>query len=148
MEYSSGLTESQAAIYAIVMILVGLVPLMIIVGIITYIVSSIFLSKIFKKAGVESWIAWVPVYNSWKFLEIGGQQGFWAILSIIPIAQVVSVVFMCISAYHIGLKLSKDGAFVALYVFLPLIWIIWLGTDSSKWKDDASSAPSLAETVN
>lgn len=112
---------------------------------IIYAVFAIFLSRIFKKAGVKPWIAWVPFYNSWKLLEIGGQQGFWAVLAIIPIVNYVSAVFTYIAMYHIGKKLGKSGAFVLWGIFLPFVWVIWLGVDKSKWDDKASTAPSLAK---
>lgn len=112
-------------------------------AIIIYVIYAIFLGKIFKKAGVPSWIAWVPFYNSWKMLEIGGQQGFWAILAIIPFVNIVSTIFMYISMYHIGKKLGKEGVFVLLAIFLPVVWLIWLALDKSTWNDKASSAPSL-----
>jgi hypothetical protein len=108
-----------------------------------YVVYAIFLGKIFKKAGVPAWAAWVPFYNNWKLLEIGGQQGFWAVLAIIPIVNYVSAVFMFIAMYHVGKKLGKEGAFVLFAIFLPLVWIIWLAVDKSKWNDAASTAPSL-----
>lgn len=103
-----------------------------------YVITAIFLGKIFKKAGLASWPAWVPVYNSWKLLEIGGQQGFWAVLSIIPYVNIVSAVFLYISMYHIGLKLGKSGAFVLWAIFLPFVWIIWLAVDKSVWNDSLS----------
>jgi hypothetical protein len=108
-----------------------------------YVVCAIFLGKIFAKAGVPSWIAWVPFYNNWKLLEIGGQQGFWAVLAILPIVGYVSAVFMYIAMYHIGKKLGKEGSFVVLGIFLPIVWFIWLGSDKSVWNDSASTAPSL-----
>ena len=101
---------------------------------VVYVVSSIFLSRIFKKAGVEGWKAWVPVYNSWTLLEMGGQKGFWAVLAFIPFVNIASAVFMYIAMYHIGLKLQKDGAFVLLAIFLPLVWMIWLAVDKSTWQ--------------
>jgi hypothetical protein len=101
---------------------------------VTYVVSSIFLSRIFKKAGVEGWKAWVPVYNSWMLLEMGGQKGYWAILAFVPFVNIVSAVFMYIAMYHIGLKLQKDGAFILLAIFLPLVWMIWLAVDKSTWQ--------------
>jgi len=134
--------EGYAAIAAITAVSLGLI---VFAGIIAYVVGAIFLSRVFKKAGVEGWIAWVPFYNSWKLLEIGGQQGFWAVLAIIPLVNYVSAVFTCISMYHIGKKLGKSGTFVLLGIFLPIVWVIWLGTDKSTWNDNASTAPSLAK---
>ena len=110
-----------------------------------YVVSALCMMSIFKKAGVIAWIAWVPFYNQWKLLEIGGQQGFWAVLAIVPIVNIISAIFMYIAMYHIGKKLGKEGAFVLLAIFLPIVWFIWLAVDHSKWNDAASSAPSLAK---
>ena len=125
-------------------VVAGLMIAYLLFFIVGYVVLAIFLGKIFKKAGVKPWVAWVPVYNSWKLLEIGGQQGFWAVLSFIPIINIVAAVYTYIAMYHIGKKLGKDGAFVVLAIFLPLVWLIWLAVDKSTWNDQASTAPSLA----
>jgi Family of unknown function (DUF5684) len=111
--------------------------------VIAYVILALLLGRIFKKAGIESWIAWVPFYSSWKLLEIGGQQGFWAVLAIIPFVQYVSIVFIFISMYNIGLKLGKSGAFVLLGIFLPIVWYIWLAVDDSTW-NESLGAPSRA----
>lgn len=108
-----------------------------------YVLFALCLMRIFKKAGVPGWIAWVPVYNSWKLLEIGGQQGFWAVLAFLPIVSIVSAVYMYIAQYHIAKKLGKGGEFVLWAIFIPAVWYIWLAFDSSKWNDAASTAPSL-----
>jgi uncharacterized membrane protein len=136
-------TSNPEAAAAAIAITGGVLAFSLIFIAIAYVIGAIFLGKIFKKAGVESWVAWVPFYNSWKMLEIGGQQGFWAVLAIIPIVNYVSVVFMYIAMYHIGKKLGKDGVFVLLAIFLPIVWLIWLAVDKSIWNDKASTAPSL-----
>lgn len=108
-----------------------------------YVFFAFCLMKIFKKAGIEKpWAAWVPIYNNWKMLEVGGQQGFWAVLAIIPVVNIVSAVFMYISAYNVGLKLGKEGVFVLLAIFLSPVWLIWLAFDKSTWNESAG-APSL-----
>lgn len=104
------------------------------VGLIAYIISAIFLGMIFKKAGEPAWKAWVPIYNSWTLLRLGGQNGIWAVLALIPVVNIVSAIFMYIAMYHIGKKLGKSDAFVLLAIFLPLVWMIWLAVDSSTWK--------------
>ena len=113
----------------------------------SYVVSAFLLSRIFKKAGIEEWKAWVPVYNSWIFLELGDQKGFWAILSLIPGINFVAVIFMLIAAYNIGLNFQKESWFVLLAIFVPVVWLVWLAFDSSTWKGmvvtkTATAAPS------
>ena len=47
--------------------------------------------------------------------------------------------------YKIGLKLGKEGAFVLLAIFLPIVWLIWLAVDKSTWK--GASLPGTAPTT-
>jgi Family of unknown function (DUF5684) len=142
-EYSTYSTSSNLDPETSAALSAGLIVFFLISSIISYVIYALFLGKIFKKAGIESWIAWVPFYNSWKLLEAGGQQGFWAILAVIPFVSIVSAVFMFIAMYNIGLKLGKTGYFVLLAIFLPIVWLIWLAVDKSVW-NNTLGAPSKA----
>lgn len=104
-----------------------------VLSLVAYAVGAWLLGRIFKKAGIPQWIAWVPVYNTWKLLELGGQQGFWAVLAIVPFVNIISAIFTFIAMYHIGKKLGKEDWFVLLAIFLPLVWLVWLAFDDSKW---------------
>ncbi len=132
-----------AAVYA------GAMLFMLFAIVIGFVVHAFLLGRVFQKAGVEQWKAWVPVYNTWVTLELGKQQGFWAILALIPIVQIVAAVFIIIAMYEIGLKFSKSGAFVLLAIFIPTVWLIWLAFDSSKWQGKkvatAGSAPTTTK---
>lgn len=99
-----------------------------------YAVTSWLLSRIYRKVGIPQWKAWVPVYNNWVFLELGGQQGWLAILTLIPFANLVGFVFLCIAAYRIGLGFGKSAAWVLLYIFLSVVWLAILAFDSSRWE--------------
>lgn len=107
-----------------------------------YVFRSVCLMSIFKKAGAESWIAWVPIFNNWKLLEIGGQKGYWAILELFPLIGIVAAVFLYIAMYNIGLKLGKSGGFVLLAIFFQIVWLPWLAFDSSTW-DESAGAPTV-----
>ena len=134
-DYHSSGDAAAAAVFGVFFLF-----FMLFTVVIAYVVHAFLLGRIFKKAGVEQWVAWVPFYNAWKMLEIGGQQGFWAVLAIIPVVNIVSLVFTYIAMYNIGLKLQKEGWFVLLAIFVPIIWFIWLGFDGSTWKG-AKAAP-------
>jgi Family of unknown function (DUF5684) len=108
-----------------------------------YALNAWFLSLVFRKAGIKQWKAWVPVYNYWVFLELGGQQGWLAILVLIPIANVVGLVFICIAAYNVGLAFAKEGVWVVLYIFLPWLWLAIIGFDASRWEPWRSPAQPL-----
>lgn len=114
--------------------LVGLVIFGFIAAVIGYVINAFLLSRIFKKAGVEEWKAWVPIYNTWIMLELGDQKGWWAVVMLVPFVNIVALVFILIAAYNIGLKLEKEGVFVLLAIFLPIVWLAWLGFDKSTWK--------------
>lgn len=116
-------------------VLAAIVIFALLVVVAVYAVYAVLLGRIFKKANVKSWKAWVPFYNNWILLELGEQQGFWAIFAFIPVINIVSAVFMYIAMYHIGLKLKKDGVFVLWAIFIPLVWYIWLAVDNSTWDD-------------
>ena len=48
-----------------------------------YIVNAFALMSLFRKVGVAPWIGWVPYYNTWTVLELGGQAGPLALLSLV-----------------------------------------------------------------
>lgn len=142
--YENGVTSSgsEAAMMSGFYIALGIAL------VVSYVIYALFLSMIFKKAGEQAWKAWVPVYNQWVFLELGGQKGWLALLSLlgaIPllgiIPALVAYVYSAIAAYKIGLNLGKEGVFVLLYIFLPLVWVIWLGVDKTAvWKGAGSQS--------
>lgn len=142
--YSDSVTTDGAAamVAATVFIMFALFA-----SLIGYVVHAILLGLIFKKAGVPQWAAWVPFYNVWKMLEIGGQPGFWSVLLIVPFVNIASIVFIFIAMYHIGLRLQKEGWFVLLAIFLPLVWSIWLAFDNSKWQPAGGAKPAAKATA-
>lgn len=138
--YTTAGSEVDVAAAVAVLLIVSLFAFVILAA--AYVIVSFLLGKIFKKAGLPAWIAWVPFYNTWKMLEIGGQQGYWSILTLVPVVNIVAAVFVIIAMYNIGLKLGKEGVFVLLAIFLQLVWLIWLAVDDSTW-NDKKGAPSL-----
>jgi hypothetical protein len=142
-------------------ILIGLPILFGLTLLIGYILIAFLLSRIFTKAGVAAWKAWVPGYNMWITYELGDQKGWWAVLyllaSISPsfitlpnygdsmfwpallfmligiAVGITATVYLYIAMYRIGLKFGKEGYFVLWAIFLPLVWYAWLAFDKSTW---------------
>lgn len=110
-------------------VIVSLVVLLLL----SYIIVSFLFSYLFQKAGVPKWVAWVPFYSLWTLLRLGDQSGYWVILMVIPYANWVATVFIYMAAFRISKKLGKGDWFVLLAIFLPIIWLIWLGFDDSVW---------------
>lgn len=108
--------------------------------IISYVAVVFLLGRIFKKAGQPQWSAWIPIYNNWKLLELGGQPGFWAPLALVPYLGFATLIFTYIAMYNIGLKLGKAKWFVGVAIFLPLLWLMWLAFDDSTWPKSSPKA--------
>jgi hypothetical protein len=123
-----------------------------IIGLAFYVVSSIFLMKVFEKAGVEGkWRAWVPVYNQMVFFKLGDLSpwivlyglGGALLLSWIGIGALFSLalgVFSVIAAWRVGLKLQKDAVWVVLYIFLSIVWLGINAFDKSRWNPNIQPA--------
>lgn len=133
-------TSSDQALFWAVATVAILVSLCI--GIILYVITAIFFMKLFAKANVPAWKAWVPFVNTWKFFELGGYHGALSLLlysSVIPflgwISGAFGVVLFCMAAYQIGLKNGKSGSWVVLFIFLEIVWAGILGLGSSTWND-------------
>ena len=147
-------------------LLAGVFVFFIVLIVLMYVTVALLLARIFKKAGVKGWKAWVPVYNTWTTLELGGQKGWWSLLTVAPIVtwfsslggsenmwfaislltfivSIVGTVYLYIAMYKIGLRFGKEGYFVLWAIFLPIVWYAWLALDKSTWK--GPEAP-LADT--
>ena len=127
---SDGSATGAAAGLIITLVFTALYVVLIIA---IYVISSWFLSKIFVKAGEPAWKGWVPVYNSWVFLELGGQAGWWALVAFVPFVGVASSVFICLAAYNIGLRFGKTAAWVVLYILVPYVWWGIFAFNRSVW---------------
>jgi hypothetical protein len=112
----------------------GLVIFALVFAILSYVFISVTLGKIFKKAGIPSWIAWVPFYNTWKMFEMGSFHGALSLLVLVPVfGQLAFTVLYYIAAYRIGLKFGKSSEFVILAIFLPPVWLGILGFGKAQW---------------
>lgn len=133
--------------------LIGLAGVAAALGLIGYAASAFFLMKLFAKAGIEEgWRAWVPVYNVMVFCKLGDLSpwlvlygfGGAVLLSWAGIGGLFSLAVFAVAAtaaYRIGLKLDKQPAWVALFVFLPVVWLGIAGLDASRWSATIPEAP-------
>lgn len=107
-------------------------------SLLAYVLNGIFISKIFAKTGAEGWPAWLPVYNSWRLLEIGGQAGWLALLVFIPGASIVTLVFVIIAVNNINQGFGRTTGWTILYVFLPQVWAAHLAYGPTEaWRPPA-----------
>jgi hypothetical protein len=105
-----------------------------------YIVNAFALMSLFRKVGVPPWIGWVPYYNTWTVLELGGQPGPLALLSLVPYGNYVVIVFLAIAHHRTGIAFRKDTAWVVLAIFLPFVWAFLLGRPEEEYRPELITA--------
>lgn len=104
-----------------------------------YVVMSLALSRLFAKVGIEPWIAWVPIYSTWKWLELGGFAGWISLLALVPYGGIATSVFLYIGMYRTGLAFRKDSGWVVLGIFLPFVWAYLLSRPEEKYEPELIS---------
>ncbi|MBP7109096.1 MAG: hypothetical protein KBA90_11110 [Chitinophagaceae bacterium] len=102
--------------------------------IIVWLVIVVFLIaamwKVFEKAGQPGWAAIIPIYNIYIMTKIGGKPGYWVILCLIPIVNIIIIVWL----YNmISKSFGKDEGFTAGLIFLGFIFWPILGFGSAKY---------------
>ena len=123
-------------------------------GIIVYLIISYILSRVFRKAGIKRWHAYIPILNNWQMLEMGGQSGAIALLTFIPfIDTLVFFVYYVIASIEIAKRFGKSKIFgvVGLVIFSIIGYTI-LAFDKSKYsyKNDnfaSTSGPVLNNPI-
>lgn len=121
-----------------------------VIAIAAYVIVSLFLMRIFDKAGVQGkWRAWVPVYNYMVFAKLGDVSP-WVVLiafalTLIPylnfLTSIALAVVMALAAWRVGLKLQKDAVWVILWVLLSVVWLGINAFDKSRWNPNIAPAP-------
>lgn len=78
-----------------------------------------------KKAGIESWKAAIPLYNTWLMVELCQIKKYWFWLQLIPIAgQFITIWISIMFTMQFG---KVNVIHHTLAVFAPYIYFPWLG---------------------
>ena len=84
------------------------------------------LYRIFKKAGEDGWKAFVPVYNLLTWLKIIHKPWWWLLMLLIPVANVLYYMNMCIELLRF-FKISGWFQSVMATLF-PYLYFPWMGS--------------------
>lgn len=76
------MSESTVALVAIIFLVLTAVAVFSIA--IIYVVTALFAMRTFRKMGIAGWKAWVPVLNTWVWLEQGKLPGAISLLLLLP----------------------------------------------------------------
>ncbi|MCK5391367.1 MAG: hypothetical protein KAJ31_02985 [Deltaproteobacteria bacterium] len=95
-------------------------------GVIVYIALYIYVAYcimvIANKTNTEnSWFAWVPILNLYLLCKIADKPGWWVILFLIPL---VNIVISIIVWMKIAEKMGKPNWLGILWIFPPLGLIV------------------------
>jgi hypothetical protein len=129
MDYGPGYGDASAFFSIFLAIELFVIGFVLLISAVVYVLNGFAFMKLFRKVGVEPWAAWVPIFNFWRLLELGGQPGWISLLALVSPASIVAVVFEAIAAYRVGLAFRKDGAWVVLFIFFPFAWAWSMAAD-------------------
>ena len=136
----AGDEQTMLAAFGIYAALFGV---LLVVAAISFLLTAVPLAALFSKAGVERWKAWVPIYNTYVWLQLGGQSGHWLWLSFIPYGSIVTSIFLYIGMFRTGKAFGKEGGFLVLGIFLPWIWLFILGFGRDLYRPELIAAAGL-----
>ena len=96
---------------------------------------------IFTKAGQPGWPALIPIYSTYIVLKIVGRPGWWLVLFIIPL---VNLVILIIMMNDLSKSFGHGVGFTLGLVFLSLIFVYILAFGSSTYRGPAATAGVMA----
>ena len=79
--------------------------------------------KVFTKAGKPGWASIVPIYNVYVMLQIAGRPGWWLLLFVIPLVNIVIGILVAIDIAKSFNKSAGYGIGLALlgFIFYPML---------------------------
>jgi hypothetical protein len=102
--------------------------LAIILGFVVFIIAAMW--KVFEKAGQPGWAVIIPIYNYYIMTKIAGKPGYWTLLLLIPLLNVVFLIWM----YNmISKSFGKDEGFTVGLVLLGIVFWPILGFGSARY---------------
>lgn len=75
--------------------------------------------KVFSKAGQPGWPAIIPIYNVYIMCKVAGRPGWWLLLMLIPVVNVIIAIILNVD---IAKRFGKGVGFAIGMIFLPFIF--------------------------
>lgn len=150
--------ESANAVLAVLAMLIGAGVFMFLMAA-GYIVTSIIMGFMFKKAGEPMWKAWVPVYNMWVLYELAGYKGWVYLLVVLSVSllgwipvigfivALAAIAITVMVALNLQRAYGKETVWIILYIFLPLVWMAVIAFDKSSYDKD-NMLPAIPEALS
>jgi signal peptidase I len=94
------------------------------------VLASFFgLSKLFAKAGVESWKAWIPIYNFYVLAKLLDKPWWWCLIMIVP---GVNIIMYGVYGFNVARAFNKPSNGDLLFAsILPYLFFVKIGYDDT-----------------
>ncbi len=113
----------------------GGVAMVLLLGIVIVFIAALW--RVFSKAGEPGWAALIPLYNTYILLKIGGKPGWWLLLFLVPLVNIVMFFLLSIA---VAKAFGRSAAFgVVLLCLLGGIGYLILGFGSSQYQRQPAS---------
>jgi hypothetical protein len=86
--------------------------------------------KVFEKAGEPGWAALIPIYNLFVMLKISGKPGWWVVLMLIPL---VNIIVAIIATLALAKKFGQSGGFAVGMILLPFVFYPMLAFGDARY---------------
>ncbi len=86
--------------------------------------------RVYTKAGQHGWASIIPFYNIWVLLKIVGRPGWWLVLFLIPLVNIITALVVL---YDLCLSFGKTAAFLVGLFFLGFIFYPILGFGAARY---------------
>ena len=96
------------------------------------VLSIVAMWMIFQKAGLEGWKAIIPIYNCYCLFKITWKNGWFFLLMLIPI---VNIVIWIMTMHKLSKSFGKGTGFTVGLVLLSIIFMCILAFGSDTYQE-------------
>ncbi|WP_040312754.1 DUF5684 domain-containing protein [Gleimia coleocanis] len=100
-------------------------------GLIGYVVLALGLMKMFEKAGVTGWHAFVPYFNFYQVSQVSGAGLVWFILTFVPFVNVIAV---WVLMFKLAKSFGQGAGMGILTALLPPVGTLIMGFGSAQYQ--------------
>lgn len=142
MTISALLFQNDAANSAIGGAIAAMSGMFMLVMLAIVVVFIIGMWKVFAKAGQPGWASIIPFYNLYILLKIAGRPGWWILLFLIPL---VNLIVSIVLAIDVAKSFGQSALFGVLLLFLLSgIGYLILGFGNYRYVGPAAGSPAPA----
>ena len=119
-------------------------PISMIISLAIAVLIIVAMWKVFTKAGQPGWASLIPIYNLYLLCRIAGRPGWWLLLMLIPLVNIIILIILCIdvaksfgNGVGFGLGLAILG-----FIFWPI-----LGFGSAQYQGPSAAGAAAPVTA-